>query len=116
MSSSSTSSSRKCSVIIIIRDTIFSAANFAKFRGAICETLRNYAALFFKYPTFCNTVVLIDNTANYKEFIVTSNTKTYYIIFVHINIIHAHHVIHVIIRIIIINVSMTTIDFIVCKW
>jgi len=30
----------------------FTAANFAKFSGAICEILQNSVALLCKYPTF----------------------------------------------------------------
>ena len=77
----------------------FSAANFTKFRGAICEIPQHH---YPKVPYILRpvhpvgVVVLTDNSSKYKEFIVTSNTKTHYIIFVHINIIQAHHVIHVI--------------------
>ena len=60
--------------------------NFAKFRDAVCEILRNSAALLSpipKYPTFCSirlyVAELTDSTLKCKEFIVTCNMKTHYI-------------------------------------
>jgi len=57
------------------RATIFSAANFAKFRGAICEIPLHYPQIpYISRPV--GVVVLTDNTSEYKEFIVTCNMKT----------------------------------------
>jgi len=59
--------------------TPFSAANFVKFHGTICEILWHYLPQipYILWPV--GVVVLTDNTSKYKEFIVTCNTKTYYI-------------------------------------
>jgi len=73
----------------------FSAANFAKFHGTICEIPRPVGA-----------VVLTDSTSKYKEFIVTCNTKMHYIRSLMMKI-------HFITLIIIINVSLQQLDFIV---
>ena len=70
----------------------FSAAQFVKFR----EIPQHYYPQTPYITQRVGVVVLADSTSKYKEFIETRNTKTHYIIFVHINIIHTHHVIHVI--------------------
>jgi len=53
--------------------------NFAKFRGTICEILQHYYPQILYIPRPVYVVVLTDNTLKYKEFIVTCNTKMYYI-------------------------------------
>jgi len=57
-------------------------------------------------PQSIGIVVLTDNTSNYKEFIVTCNSKTHYIRPLMMKILLWRHVIHVIILIIIIKVSL----------
>ena len=75
----------------------FSAADFAKFRGAVCEIpLHCYPQIPYILQRVV-VVVLTDSTSMYNKFTVTGRQ----IRFVHINIIHAHHVIHVIVLIII---------------
>jgi len=50
-----------------------------KFCGAICEILRQYYPQIPNISRPVRVVALTDNTSKCKEFIVTSNTKTYYI-------------------------------------
>jgi len=57
----------------------FSAANFAKLRGEICEIPRRYYPQIPYIPRPVGIVELTDNISKYKEFIVTCNMKTHYI-------------------------------------
>ena len=66
-------------MMMMIISPRFSTANFAKFRGAICEIPRHYYPQIPYIPRPLGVVVLTDNTSKYKEFIVTCNTKTHYI-------------------------------------
>ena len=74
-----------CSVYSWWAGLRFSVANFAKFRGAICEILRNSAVLLVSSTNTLHSAaswrwfLLTDNTSVYKEFIVTYDTKTHYI-------------------------------------
>jgi len=61
---------------VIVR-TRFSAANLAKFHGAICEIPRQYYPQIPYIPHPVGIVVLTNNTSKYKEFIVTCNMKTH---------------------------------------
>ena len=62
-----------CSGTCYYQGPRFSAANFAKFHGTVCEILQYYYSPipYIPRPT--------DNTSKYKEFIVTCKTKTHYI-------------------------------------
>jgi len=80
----------------------FSAANFAKFRGAVCEIPRAYYPQIPYMPLPVGVVILADHTLKYKEFIVTCNTKPRYITYIRPLIMK----IHVIILIIVIKVSL----------
>jgi len=64
---------------LIYRGPVFFVANFAKFRGTICEILRHYYSQIPYTLRPVGIVVLTDNTSKYKEFIVTCNTTTHYI-------------------------------------
>jgi len=78
-----------------------SVVQFVKFR----EILGHYYPQIPYIPRPVGIVVLTDSTSNYKEFIVTCNTKTHYIRPLVMKI-------HVIILIIIIKVSLQRLDFI----
>jgi len=54
-----------CHHDVTVRIHRFSAANFAKYRGTICEILHYYPQTPY-IPQPLGTVVLIDNTSNYK--------------------------------------------------
>jgi len=96
-----------CDIIHDVQDPRFSVAILP---NSVAQFVKFHGIIIPKYPTFRGQYTLL---LTYKEFVVTCNTKTRYSIFVHINIIHAHHVIHVIMRIIIIKVSLQRLDFIV---
>jgi len=62
--------------LIDIQGHHFSVANFAKFRGKICEILWHYCPQIPYILRTVGVVVLTDNTSKYKEFIVMCNVKT----------------------------------------
>jgi len=58
----------------------FSAADFAKFRGTVCEIPRHcYSEMPYSVRPV-GVIVWTDNTWKYKKFILICNTKTHCII------------------------------------
>jgi len=93
----------------------FSAANFAKFHAQFVKfhKIPRHYYLQIPYVQWPVGVVLTDSTSECKEFIETRNTKTHYIVFVHICVTHSYHVIRVTVLIVIVELSLQRLDFIV---
>jgi len=66
-------------MLLMCRAFIFPDDKFCQILGVVCEIPRYYYSQIPYIPWPVGVVVLTDNTAKYKKFIVTCNTRTHYI-------------------------------------